>query len=356
MNMSLVQYKCPNCDGSLEFAPQTQKYECQYCMSAYTKEQIDDIFAENEANPLTDADGPAANDTDFCEHTALYSCHNCGAEIIAEDNTSATFCYYCKSPVILTGRLSNEYRPSKVIPFKLTKDNAIDEFKKMCSKRWFLPSDFTSQTQLDSITGVYVPYWLADCSANGSMTALAKNIRTWTAGDRRYTNTKEYRCVRTADFKFKGIPADASSKFPDDLMEAIEPFDYKDMTDFSMSYLSGFMADKYDVDKASVFTRIRDRLTGGANKLMRDTINGYTSVAIEQSNVSIMNTKWNYILLPVWFMTYSYGGKKFFYALNGQTRKISGELPVSKAKMFLTAAGVALVTFIISMLIGGLAG
>lgn len=349
--MSLVQYKCPNCGGSLEFNPQTQTFDCEYCMSVFRKQQIEEIFTQNESNPLTDVD--VAPDPDFSSQSALYTCSNCGAEIIAEETTAATFCYYCQSPVILTGRLSNEYRPQKVMPFKLTKDDAIAAFKNLCAKRWFLPSDFTSASQLEKITGVYVPYWLADCKADGDMIALAKKVRSWTSGDRRYTETKEYRCSRKANFIFDGIPSDASSKFPDDLMEAIEPFDYKELTDFSMSYLSGFMADKYDVERNSVFQRIKERLTNGANDLMKSTITGYSSVSIENSRVDVLQTKWSYILLPVWFMTYKYGDKQFFYAINGQTAKTSGELPVSKTKMVLGGLITAFIVFLIAYFIGG---
>lgn len=351
MKMSLVQYKCPNCGGSLEFNPQTQTFDCEYCMSVFQKQQIEEIFVQNEANPLTDVD--VKPDPEFSEQSALYTCSNCGAEIIAEETTAATFCYYCQSPVILTGRLSNEYRPGKVMPFKLTKDDAVATFKKLCSKRWFLPSDFTSASQLEKITGVYVPYWVADCKADGDMVALAKKVRSWTTGDRRYTETKEYRCYRNGKFVFEGVPSDASTKFPDDLMEAIEPFDYSELTDFSMSYLSGFMADKYDVGKNDVFKRIKERLTGGANDLMKGTINGYNSVTVESGKVNILQTKWTYILLPVWFMTYKYGGKQFFYAINGQSAKTSGELPVSKIKMITAGLITALIVFIISYLVGG---
>ncbi|MEG0615539.1 MAG: TFIIB-type zinc ribbon-containing protein, partial [Oscillospiraceae bacterium] len=118
--MSVVQYKCPNCGGNIEFNSTNHKFECAFCMSSYSEKEIKDIYPELE-NDALDEDVPEENETaeqsEFADNTALFSCPNCGAEIISESNTSATSCYYCHTPVILKGRLSGKYRPAKIIPF-----------------------------------------------------------------------------------------------------------------------------------------------------------------------------------------------------------------------------------------------
>lgn len=350
--MSVVQYKCPNCGGSLEFNAAKQSFDCEFCLSSFNDEQLKAAFPENENHPL-DKEDKEVNTDDFTENTSLYSCPNCGAEIMAEDTTAATFCYYCHGPVILTGRLSGKYRPTKVIPFKYEKNAAVDGFQNWCKKRWFLPNDFKSLSQLEKISGVYMPFWLADCKVDANASAIGKKIRTWSSGDMRYTETKEYDIRRSAYLDFEGIPADGSSKADDRLMEAIEPFDYKQFEEFSMSYLSGYLAEKYDVDNIAVFPRIKQRTETASQQLLKNSMVGYDSVMVTYSNTDIIRTDWHYMLLPVWLLTYKFKDKNYFFSMNGQTGKMVGIPPLSVPKMLAFAGILGAVAFAIA-LIGGI--
>lgn len=350
--MEAVQYKCPNCGGELQFKPDKQAFGCDYCLSSFTEEEIKQVCQKAE-NSIPDEAEKAAQE-EFSQHTNIYHCGSCGAEIICEDNQTATFCYYCHEPVILSGRLSNEYKPSKVIGFKLTREQAESLFLEWCKKRWFLPKDFTSAKQLEKMTGLYVPFWVADCDIKADYTGMGTKVRTWSSGSYVYTETKEYEIIRRADIYTDGIPADGESKIEDALMEAIEPFNYKQAKDFSMSYLSGFFADKYDVDKAAVFPRIKGRAATAARNIINDSINSYTSLTVRSEQYKIMNTKWEYMLLPVWFMTYKYNGNMYSFAVNGQTGKLAGTPPLNKMKLLLASLGAGLAAFLTVMLIVGI--
>lgn len=332
--MEVVQYKCPNCGGNLEFQADDQDFGCQYCLSEFTETEIKDIFDKNESMKLDEnVEEIKKEQQDFEEHTNLYSCPNCGAEIMSEDTTSATFCYYCHNPVILSGRLSGDYKPDKIVAFNVDKEEAEKLFKDWCKKKWFLPDEFKSNQQLEKMSGVYVPFWIADCDVKANVNAVGKKVRSWTSGKYQYTETKEYALVRRADIVMEGIPADGSSKIDDELMEAIEPFDYKAMKNFSMSFLSGFFADKYDVDKAVVFPRIKNRAVNGSDRLIRSTMKGYSSISVTNSDISILKTDWKYMLLPVWFMSFKYNEKIYSFVINGQTRKLAGIPPLSMPKL-----------------------
>ncbi len=348
--MDVVQYKCPNCSANIEYNAEKQLFHCDYCMSDFSKEDIQANFRKNEEMSLDD--DAQAKAEEFEKATKLYSCPNCGAEIIAESTTSATFCYYCHNPVILSGRLSGDYRPSKVIPFKFDKDAALEKFKKWVAKKRFVPNDFKSEQQLEKMTGLYVPFWVADCNIDASMRAIGKKIRRWTSGDYTYTETKEYEVLRRAFIDFDGIPNDGSKKIDDTLMQAIEPFNYTQAEDFSMSYLSGFLADKYDVDKVAVFPNIRQRANAGCSKLMRDSIVGYSSVSINSESYNILGTTWQYILMPVWFMNFKYQDKTYSFAINGQTGKLAGIPPLCKAKLLAFASSFAAIATVIGALLG----
>ena len=347
--MDSIEYKCPNCNADLKFAPDTQKLTCEFCGSAFTVEEIKRLCAaaENSIPPSV-----AAAQEEFHEHTNLYHCKSCGAEIMADDQQTATFCYYCHNPVILSGKMAGSYKPSKIIGFKISRDKAEDAFKGWLGKRFFVPNSFKSQQQLEKMTGLYVPFWLADCNMEVDYQAEGRQSRSWTSGDYRYTETKVYRLLRGGNVVMNGIPADGESKIEDALMEAIEPYDYSDLKTFSMSYLSGFFADKYDVDKSEVFPRIRQRAQEACHSVIADSVNCYT-VSSPNEQIRFIGTNWHYMLLPVWFMSYNYKGKVYEFAMNGQTGKVAGTPPLSKGKLALFSGAIGLAITIIGTLIGG---
>jgi DNA-directed RNA polymerase subunit RPC12/RpoP len=272
---------------------------------------------------------------DFEESTRVYVCESCGAHIVSDENTAASECYYCHNPVTLAGRLSGVYRPDRLIPFKITREAAEELFKNSIQKKWFVPGSFKSARQLEKIVGLYTPFWLADCRANAVISAEAKTIHTTTTSNWIITNTKIYECDRAGYMTFERIPADGSKKLDDDFMDSCEPFNYAEAVDFNMMYLQGFFADRYDVGKAETLDRIKARAGDAANGILKDDINGYTSVSIKQSNINLIRTDWQYVLLPLWFMTYKYKDKIYQFAVNGQTGKVAGLPPMSIAKYIL---------------------
>lgn len=335
--MDAAQYKCPNCNAELTFDPVNQTLSCAYCLSKFTIDEIKAIYAEPEV--ITPEEEKEADE--FAEHTSLYHCASCGADIMADDRQTATFCYYCHNPVILSGKLKGDYKPSKIIPFKLDRATAISKFKQWCWTKRFVPRDFKTQEQIEKMTGLYVPFWVADCSIKADLSGIGYKVRSWRSGNYEYTETKEYNVNRSAMVQTAGIPADGESKIEDELMEAIEPYNYKELKDFSMSYFSGFYADKYDVDKKAVFPRIRQRANEVSKKVIHDSTRGYTHIKITNEQYNIQKTDWSYIMLPVWFMTYKYKDKVYEFAINGQTGKIAGSPPLDKGRLKLLCGGIA---------------
>lgn len=345
--MPVLSYNCRNCGSALKFSAKTQDWTCEFCGSIFVKEDLLEIEAkeiketEQAAGPLLDEHGvqseglsaqPNFDDQAFNAQIKSYSCPTCGAEIITDETTAATFCFYCHNPAILPQQLTGVNKPSKVIPFSYPKNVVTDRFLGWCKKKPLLPTSFKSHYQIDMLTGIYIPYWLFDCDINGKMNASATQVRSWTAGETRYTETKTYDIYREIKACFKGIPADGSKKADDKLMETIEPFDFSQIKAFAMPYLSGFQAEKYDVDSTSAFHRVEERVQKYTTTLLRDTIKGYGSVSVRRSEVIYEDTRVEYALLPVWMMTYHFKGKNYFFIMNGQTGKIAGILPLCKGK------------------------
>lgn len=350
--MESLGYKCPNCNGDIQFSAKDQRFLCEYCNSSFTEQEMKSIAARQEQQIQERPAEEVQTDSEFTEQMSVYSCDSCGATIMADENTAATFCYYCHNPVILKGRVSGEYRPSYVLPFQIDRETAINHFKEFCKKKRFLPRDFLSAGQQEKIVGLYVPFWVTDVNVSAEMDALGKQVRSWTSGDYHYTETKEYALARKADILIRGLPADGASHIDDSLMEAVEPYDYQAVRPFGMQYLSGFLAEKYDVNMAAMFPRVQKRAVQASDQLVRKTMTGYSTVSVTRSDIKIMSTKWEYMLLPVWFMTYKYKEKIYEFALNGQTAKFVGTPPLCKGRLAAFSAALGVAAAALTILLG----
>ncbi len=272
---------------------------------------------------------------------------------MTDATTAATFCVFCHNPTIIPARLSGEYRPSRVIPFKISKEAAQKAFINWCRKKPLVPSGFKSRPQMEKITGMYLPFWLHDCSVSGTLHANAQKIRKWRSGSYEYTETSYYEVYREGDMKFQGVPADGSSKMDDNMMDLLEPYDYSQMVDFAMSYLSGYLAEKYDVDKDVVWPRVKDRVAEDTVTQLMHTARGYDAIQVTHQEVRIKEKKVHYTLMPVWMLIYKHKDKKYLYAMNGQTGKVVGNLPISFARVAAWFGGIAAAVSTLLFLIGG---
>lgn len=354
--METISYKCINCGGPLQYDAQKLKFACEYCRSEYTEDELAKHFGKLDEKLNEEAKEEPVPTPEEEEYgtAALYVCQNCGAEVVAETtNTAATFCVYCHNPVVLSNRLTGSFKPDKVIPFKISEKDAKQRFLDFCGKKKFLPNDFLSTAQLDMMRGVYYPYWLVDSLKAGGVHATAKKIRTWREGDYEYTETKTYKVKRFGRIDFHGFPHPGLKK--DDNLKALKyvnPYNDNDFIPFKMPYLSGFLAEKRDLERNEAQADVDASLRQYAEKIYKDSIQGYDRVTIDDLQLSTINESWAYGLLPVWMMTFDYNGKKYLYAMNGQTGKNFGELPISKAKL----AIFGVVMFIVLLLLGMLGG
>lgn len=341
--MDVLDHECPSCGANIPFNPDTQKWDCKYCGASYTLEDFEKYDKEIKKEEKTDKN----ENIDMDE----YSCPNCGAKVVTDSNTSATSCVYCGSTTILKNRLQGEFKPSKVIPFSQSKEKAVEEFYKFSKKKWFAPKEFCKKENIQKVEGVYIPFWLYDCDSNGKIVADAKRISSWTSGDYRYTKTDYYLCQREGDMDFVGVPVDGSTKFADDIMDSIEPYSYEGMKDFNPSYLSGFLAEKYDVEKDDAYSRAKMRVKNTTIEELKNDIRGYNFVNVKESNIDVEKKKDEYVLMPVWMLNIKYKDKMHTFAMNGQTGKMVGNVPISAKKLTLTALVIEVILLTISALV-----
>lgn len=327
-------YKCPCCNGDIVFDTDAQKMKCPYCDTEFEMETLKGYDEDLKNERPDDMKWDDTTGSEWLEGEEdgmqVYVCNNCGGEIIADGTTAATFCPYCDSPIVLKGQLRGHLRPNVVIPFKLDKEAAKKGFKKHLDGKKLLPKIFKSNAVIDEIKGVYVPFWLFDGDADANIRYRATKVRSWSDSKYYYRETSFYSLQRNGTMGFDHVPVDGSSKMDDTLMESLEPFDFSQAVDFQTAYLSGYLADKYDVDEKASIERANQRIKTSTEKAFAKTCVGYTTVVPESSGISLSNNKATYALFPVWLMNVKWKDKRYTFAMNGQTGKFVGDLPMDK--------------------------
>lgn len=334
----VLDNKCPSCGAAIHFKPELGKFKCDYCDSEFTAEQLKDMEKINKEEVDT---------TNYVN----YNCPDCGAQIITDENTAATFCVYCGNTSIIKNRLSGEFAPTKIIPFKMEKQKAIEAFKNLRKGRPLTPKSFTSERNIEKITGVYIPFWLYQVDVNGTVEANATRVKSWSRGDTHYTQTDYYNVVRTGTMTYNRVPVDGSTRFNNDMMNTIEPFDYSKLIDYNHAYLSGFLAEKYDVDKETAFKDAKTRTLNTTRDEMLNSMHGYTSKTIKKNDLNSEAANTEYVLLPVWMVNVKYNNEYYLFAMNGESGKFIGNIPLDKKKTILITILSFAISFIICVII-----
>ncbi len=352
-----ITYHCPNCAASLAFAPKTGKFFCEYCQSEFSEQELADTETARKAEEAESAaaekaaEEGEAPDNEFCAQIRTYVCSSCGAEIMADENTAATTCPYCHSYVLFSGRLAGQMKPHKVIPFQFDKAEAQKRFFAFAAKKRFVPRDFLAKEQVDKICGIYYPFWVTDADVSASMTARATRVRSWRQGDYRYTETSNYHISRAGDIHFEDIVTPAITEEDREMLDGILPYPSDSLQEFSMPYLSGFVAKKRNIEKESVREAVRARMANYATTLLRNTIGPYATVTPTPPRLLTRVIHWDYTLMPIWLLTYQHKGKTYTYAMNGYTGKVWGQLPVSGKKLAILGTVVGLLAGVAAALL-----
>jgi len=354
--MSVLAYKCPCCNAGINFDSTLQRMKCPYCQTEFDAEalrQFNEVREETHEEPPWEDNGTPWDDAGL----RGYRCPSCAGELVGDATTAATRCPYCGNPAVLPAQLGGSFRPDEVIPFKLDKQAAVAAFAENLKGKRLLPKKFRDENTLGEITGIYVPFWLFDCDVAGRATYRATKTTTWSDKHYQYTKTDHYQLRRAGQASFVRIPVDGSKKMDDAMMDAVEPYDYRDLRPFQMPYLSGYLADRYDVDAQASSPRAAQRATASLSQAMQATATGYGGCKSETSQYWINRASARYALLPVWTLNCAWNGQNYRFAMNGQTGKFIGELPIDKGRsaawFFAIFGGIAALGAFIAALAGG---
>ena len=368
--MAVISFKCPNCDGELIFDPETQKYKCEYCGSKFTQAELDALQpaeskemnagaadgsdeAEQETIEQQSADTKKKEGEDGGAEAVIYNCPSCGAEIVTDATTAATFCYYCHNPVLLSEQLTGEFHPDQIIPFEIDRKQAEDHFLDFVQKKKFVPNAFFQKNQIEKLTGIYFPYWVYNAEVDGALSAEGSKIRVWVSGDEEFTETRIFRMEREGRVSLNEITKHALKKSDQVLAEGVLPYDFSKAEPFHMGYLSGFYAEKRDIEYCELQDEVRGEVQKYTRDMLEDTIQGYTGVHVLSDHIRTVDEHWAYTLLPVWTVTYKgANGKIYYYSMNGQNGKTFGELPIDRKKVLSIGILIGAIVFVIMLIVG----
>ncbi|MDO5486688.1 MAG: zinc ribbon domain-containing protein [Sarcina sp.] len=309
-------YDCPNCGGNLRFDISLQKLHCDYCgtdLDPYSYEKKKDAVESQVFE------------------TTVYTCPQCGGEIMTTNVSATGFCTYCGASTILDSRIRNEKRPARIIPFQKTKEDCKKSFAAMMRRSLYAPKELKSPEYLENFRGIYIPYWMYDFKIN-----QIKGMRGSTSarhGD--YIVTKHYSLNCDMDTSYNGVSFDASSSLDDSLSESIAPFDANGAKDFTPSFLCGFYADTADVPantyKGDALSLIAEDVVDRAKSQIFPG-RGAVTPADPERVLRYSSSKPACAMFPVWFLTYRHKDRVAYAVMNGQTGKISSDLPIVEGK------------------------
>lgn len=335
----VLDVQCPHCSAPVRFDAKIGKLHCEYCGYEFDASEVKQEVEEEKIEETSE-------ETEEEVSYVRYNCPDCGAEIITDETTAATFCLYCGNTSIIKNRLEGKFAPSLIIPFKTEKEKAIEAFKNIRKGRPFVPASFNSEANIEKITGLYIPFWLYDVTIDGTMSGKATKVKTWSTGNTHYTKTDYYNVERGLTMPFRRIPVDGSKKFDNDIMNTIEPFDYNELVKYNHAYLSGFLAEKYDVDSEEAFTDAKERAEASGKATLDNSLS-YTTVSKTSENMNIKEYTHEYVLLPVWMVSVKFNNEYYIFAMNGQTGEFVGNIPLDKKKAIIYC----IIVFVIVMLI-----
>lgn len=366
-------YKCPNCNGALEYDPITDEMQCSHCGGSYTMQEIEAAsqkqtsFYEQQAShnswgsnvssqpwestassqswgsveptaSIKESDDYIEENNIYAEpemmECKIYTCTSCGAELAVNDMEVSTYCAYCGQPTIVYSRVSQEQKPRYILPFKISREQALGRIRERFGKGFLVPKEIKN-FELEKLSGIYVPYFLFDAYYYDNQRVTYSEG----AGDKKKTRFVDFE----AECEFKKISCDASKKLNDESTQRLEPFMLDDLRDFEPAYLSGFYADRYDLSARQLTNVVVRRCKELFDREMKRQV-GHENAAILKSKPKHEIRNSEYALLPVWFMTFRYKNEPYTMLVNGQTGKVVGAVPCDKTKAGILFALIATLT------------
>ena len=346
----MQNYNCKNCGAELYWDAQVGCLKCQFCDSEYQVSDFEDETTKKEQVNNEAIEQEFVN-SEIVEDMAVYECKNCGGEVVALKTTMATICPYCGEAISITSKSVGEFRPEICIPFQKDKKTAMELYKNYVSKSFLTPKAFKEQSVIEKIQGLFVPFHLHTINDRASHVFRGERVTSSRVGYDKVTTHRIYNLSVEANGEFERIPTDAAVGIQNEMMDALEPFDYNGLEAYNPAYMAGFLAEQRDDDPVKMDERAEERVKEGMETRARGAFSGCLGMNLVNKNDVIESHKSEYAMLPVWLLNVNHEGVKYTFAINGQSGKVVGKLPIDKKKLALVGASVFVLTDLLVALV-----
>lgn len=350
----ILEYECPLCGGKVEFETASQQLVCPYCDASF-----DPASFGEEKEAAAEAGGGSGWGSEVgtwtegeAEGMYVYRCESCGGDIVGDETLASTHCPYCDNPIVMLEQFRGDLRPNLLIPFQLDKKAAEKAFLKHSRGKRLVPKIFRSKKHIEEVQGLYVPYWVTTCRADCEVLFRCERTTHSSDSENDYYTTEVFHVERSGTLDFYYVPVEASSKHDRELLESIEPFDFRGAVPFNSAYLAGYLADRYDIPREQSQARAEERIKNSMLTAFDDTMEHYDKTEIEHIGISFLNGRIDYCLLPVWFLNTRWKGKLYRFAMNGQSGKLVGTLPIDAREVWKWRGIWFLIFLLLGLLIG----
>lgn len=344
----------------MKFEPGSQTMTCPYCGSAVTIPASEIAIQELDFKThLTQAGREQAT-----YEVLTTQCGSCNAEITFDPKRTASECPFCGISLVRTDHSKRIIKPQSLIPFKVPRDQAQQQFRDWLSTLWFAPNDLKRRAKSDtSLQGIYTPYWTYDAQTTttyrgqrGEYYYVTEDYTTEENG-RQVTKTRQVRKTRWHPTKgrvkvgFDDIPVVASDSLPEAYVDHLQPWDFQELVAYQDDYLSGFHSESYSVDLAAGYDRAIQVMADQITHAINADIGGDTQ-RIDHQQTEYRNITFKHILLPIWISAYRYNEQIYRFIINGQTGEVQGERPYSWWKIALAIIFAVICTLIVAAGLG----
>lgn len=357
--------RCPKCGSSdIRHALGTDVLVCQYCRNEWHGDRIEEAFGLGTGieDLRGDVIASGARNIDAGAASLMsFKCSGCGAEVtINTESTMTARCHWCRHVFGVNEQVANGAVPDAVLPFKVSKTDAVARIRQFVDKRrFFALKAFKTEFTPENVIGVYLPYMVVDSSASASVVGNGEiETRRYTRGTEKnkktYYDADVYQVERQLDFTVDDLPLESSARRgrldiqtnTNNIINTILPFDTKNALKWNASYLVGYSSEKRDVDIEQLRPRLEDQLLSIARSRLEQSVRRYDrGVRWDMEKVEVHGSRWVAMYVPVWLYSYRQPGKGMLHyiAVNGRTGETMGSVPVQHWKLLLAALGVGTV-------------
>ena len=342
-------FACKQCGASLVFAPSTQSQKCEYCGFENKLDTKPKILKENDFQTALQSISSKKSKKLLTNIEA--KCPSCAGKFELKSYQRSTKCPYCNTPVITNIDIFYDLHPEGILPFKITKSEASESFKRWIGSLWFAPNDLEKKVLKGDIEGIYIPYWTYDANTVSEYSGERGDYYYVTV-DRDVVVDGEIRTVRESERRvrwslvsgqvsrfFDDVLVGASKTIPRTIIDSLSPWDLENIVKFDEKFLSGYRSQTYQVALDDGFKIAKQMMDVVIRDDVRADIGGDLQ-RIDFLKTYYYNTKFKYVLLPVYVSNFNYNGKNYYFAINARNGKVTGKRPYSYFK-------IALLVFII---------